>query len=69
MEKTNKRSKKDKKADDGAQTSDDEDTECLYCQGLYSESSEGWITCQNCGKWAHCGCARVDDNDDEAVHT
>ncbi|XP_022830992.1 uncharacterized protein LOC111359630 [Spodoptera litura] len=69
MKKTTKRSKKEKKADDGAETSDNEDTECLYCQGLYSESSEGWITCQTCGKWAHCGCAGVDDNDDEAVHT
>ena len=28
---------------------DDEDTECLYCHDLYSELTEGWITCQSCG--------------------
>ncbi|KAF2884452.1 hypothetical protein ILUMI_21718 [Ignelater luminosus] len=46
----------------------EEDAECLYCQGLYSESNEGWVTCQICGKWAHCGCAGVEDNDDETTH-
>lgn len=68
LKKTNKRSKRTKKADEGSESSEDEDTECLYCHGLYSESTEGWITCQICGKWAHCGCAGVEDNDDEAVH-
>ena len=56
------------KDDEGINTSDDEDTLCLYCRGLYSESTEGWITCQSCGNWAHCGCAGVEDNDDEAIH-
>ncbi|KAF2885212.1 hypothetical protein ILUMI_20968 [Ignelater luminosus] len=46
----------------------EEDAECLYCQGLYSKSNEGWVTCQICEKWAHCGCAGVEDNDDETTH-
>ncbi|XP_044750601.1 uncharacterized protein LOC123310947 [Coccinella septempunctata] len=68
MKKLNKRSRKTKKAEEEAQTSEEEDTACLYCHGLYSESTEGWITCQVCSNWAHCGCAGVEDNDDEAVH-
>ncbi|KAK9879191.1 hypothetical protein WA026_004040 [Henosepilachna vigintioctopunctata] len=60
--------RRNKKADEEPQISDDEDTtERLYCHGLYSESIER-ITCQICGKWAHCGFAGVEDNDDEAVH-
>ncbi|XP_044749782.1 MFS-type transporter clz9-like [Coccinella septempunctata] len=68
MKKSNKRSRKTKKAEEEAQTSEKEDTACLYCHGLYSESTEGWITCQVCSNWAHCGCAGVEDNDDESVH-
>ncbi|KAJ2937188.1 hypothetical protein O0L34_g19062 [Tuta absoluta] len=69
LKKTNKKTKKPAKTIvESESESDSHDTECLYCQGLYSESNEGWITCQACGKWAHCGCAGVEDNDDEAVH-
>ncbi|XP_049879436.1 uncharacterized protein LOC126376220 [Pectinophora gossypiella] len=60
--------KRIKKTEEETHSSNDEDTECLYCHGLYSESDEGWITCQSCGKWAHCGCAGVEDDDAEAVH-
>ncbi|VVC94483.1 unnamed protein product [Leptidea sinapis] len=71
---TIKRSQKTKKADEEGRLtffvsfSEDEDTKCLYCHGLYFESTEGWITCYACGEWAHCGCAGVEDNDDKAVH-
>ncbi|KAJ8934494.1 hypothetical protein NQ318_012470 [Aromia moschata] len=44
-----------------------EDAECLYCHYLYSRSTEGWIQCTKCAEWAHCSCAGVEDEDDEAV--
>ncbi|XP_055918616.1 uncharacterized protein LOC129950719 [Eupeodes corollae] len=46
----------------------EEDEECLYCGHLYSQSTEGWISCRSCGKWAHCSCAGEDDVDDESSH-
>ncbi|CAH2007356.1 unnamed protein product [Acanthoscelides obtectus] len=52
-----------------AESDDEDDTSCLYCSGLYSESVEGWINYIKCNKWAHCGCADVEDDDNEAhVH-
>ncbi|KAL4721311.1 hypothetical protein ACJJTC_018580 [Scirpophaga incertulas] len=62
------RTGKPKKSEESQTSEEEEDTECLYCCGLYSESTEEWITCHTCGKWAHCGCAGVDDSDDEAEH-
>lgn len=43
------------------------DAECLYCGDLYSLSSEGWIACSICLRWAHISCAGIDDEDDEEV--
>ena len=38
----------------------DSDCECLYCGGLYSQSSEDFVACQGeCGEWAHVGCANL----------
>jgi len=44
-------------------SSEEKETSCLYCNGFYSESVEGWINCQSCGYWAHCSCANVDDDE------
>lgn len=44
---------------------EDSDAECLYCNDLYSNSTEGWISCISCYKWAHNSCADVDNEDDE----
>ncbi|CAK1582112.1 unnamed protein product [Parnassius mnemosyne] len=49
--------------------SDIENTPCLYCKGLYLDSNEGWAACSACGKWAHCSCAGVDDEDADTVFT
>lgn len=48
-------------------SSEDDDAECLYCGHIYSESTDGWVQCQDCQSWAHCGCAGVDDNDDKVI--
>lgn len=50
-----------------SQANDNDDTECLYCSELYSNSDEGWIVCQNCLKWAHNSCAGVDSDDEDAI--
>jgi len=42
---------------------DDSDCACLYCDGLYSQSSEDFVACQGeCGEWAHTGCANLSSN-------
>ncbi|CAK1600156.1 unnamed protein product [Parnassius mnemosyne] len=40
---------------------------CFYCYGKYLDSNEGWAACSLCGNWAHCSCAGIDDEDDEAI--
>lgn len=50
-----------------SEVSHDSDAECLYCGDLYSISSEGWIACSMCLRWAHNSCAGVDDEDSEAT--
>nr|CAH7724699.1 unnamed protein product [Callosobruchus chinensis] len=45
----------------------DSDAACLYCSYLYSESTEGWVQCIVCKRWAHCSCAG-EEEDDEVVH-
>lgn len=56
-----------RKSSDNNSDADIENTPCLYCSGLYLDSIEGWIKCSLCGTWAHCSCAGVDDEDDEAT--
>lgn len=63
------RKKKTKKIEKNKENeSEEEDAECLYCGNLYSESTEGWVTCRACQRWAHCSCAGEEDNDDESLH-
>lgn len=44
-----------------------DDAVCFYCNDLYSnsKSGEGWITCQQCRKWAHEECAGVESDECE----
>ncbi|KAG5864782.1 hypothetical protein JTB14_011552 [Gonioctena quinquepunctata] len=49
-------------ADDSDMDVDDEDTECMFRHGLYSEDIQGeqWIRCMKCFKWSHEECANSD---------
>ncbi|CAG4906333.1 unnamed protein product [Colias eurytheme] len=60
---------KRKKAKTNDSDSDVENTPCLYCNGRYLESNEGWASCAACGKWAHCSCAGIEDEDEDATFT
>lgn len=46
---------------------DEDNIPCFYCNGRYLESNEGQVACSLCGNCAHCNCAGIDDEDDEAV--
>ncbi|KAF2898523.1 hypothetical protein ILUMI_07655 [Ignelater luminosus] len=51
-------------------TSGQEDSVCFYCNDLnhtYLKSTENWVKCQLCGRWAHTACAGVNDEDLEEV--
>lgn len=48
--------------------SNEDDAACLYCNDLYSESTEGWVQCRKCRRWAHCSCAGEEEEDDEVYH-
>lgn len=63
--------KKQEEAMDTSESSEDDDSDanCLYCNALYSKSTEGWIGCVSCHKWAHNSCADVDSDDDDTPHT
>ncbi|XP_047139751.1 uncharacterized protein LOC124815277 [Hydra vulgaris] len=37
-----------------------EDTPCLYCEDL-SSSTESWVSCTECHRWAHYSCAGIDE--------
>ncbi|KAI8761706.1 tigger transposable element-derived protein 6 [Biomphalaria glabrata] len=43
---------------------DDNDTPCIYCNGLFSEDTHGeqWIQCVACSKWAHTECAGAESS-------
>lgn len=43
-----------------------ENTPCLFCNGCFLESNEGWAACSACGKWAHSSCAGIDDENEDA---
>lgn len=55
--------------DSNSDSSITSDANCLYCDELYSSSTEGWIQCVECGKWAHEGCAGIDPDDDDSPFT
>ena len=48
--------------DDSDMEADDEDTECIFCNGLFSKDAQGeqWIRCIKCFKWSHEECANSD---------
>lgn len=62
---TKKEALKDKNKKDS--TSEEDDAICFYCEEFYSTSTEGWISCCLCHKWAHNSCAGIDSDDDETV--
>ena len=37
---------------------DNDNTECLYCNGLYKDSSISWIMGELCHCWADISCGR-----------
>lgn len=42
-----------------------EDASCLFCEQLYSTSTESWVQCTQCKLWADSECAGVDNADVE----
>lgn len=58
----------ERKRSRSSSSEEDSDAECLYCGYLYSQSTEGWVQCWKCKKWAHCTCAGEEDEDAESVH-
>lgn len=58
--------KKTKKAESDSED-ENSDADCLYCGDFYSNSTEGWISCSGCHKWAHNSCAGTEEEDDEAI--
>lgn len=59
--------KKPNKLEVEESSEEEEDALCLYCNDQYSASTEGWISCIQCKKWAHNSCAGIDSDDDESV--
>lgn len=49
--------KKSAPKDDTFSDSSDEETLCLVCFGPYSKSTEDWLQCRECKKWAHLNCS------------
>lgn len=43
---------------------EDEDTECLFCTGRFSDDQHGenWVQCVRCYRWAHEDCGVEEDN-------
>nr|CAD7398609.1 unnamed protein product [Timema cristinae] len=44
---------------------DNKDTECIFCDGKFSEDSKGeiWIQCLSCSLWAHLDCTGAEKAD------
>lgn len=69
--KRNAKNKQKTKHSVKTQKSNDEDAICLYCNDVnhnFLTSSEPWVGCQLCGRWAHNACAGVDNEDLEEIH-
>ena len=60
----NKRKRKGK-VPSVSSTSVNEDSNCIFCDDLFSQSKskEQWIYCKSCLKWSHVECAGVDKNE------
>ncbi|XP_030749703.1 uncharacterized protein LOC115877597 [Sitophilus oryzae] len=39
---------------------EDDNCECIYCGGKFSDSAEDWIRCATCGLWSHEDCTEVE---------
>lgn len=59
--KTKRLQKKRQRRD--SSSSDEEDTACIFCNELYSTSTEDWIQCTPCQGWAHVACTTMDGED------
>ncbi|CAG9559829.1 unnamed protein product [Danaus chrysippus] len=59
------KSKKQIRIETEDEDSEEEEAICLYCNDLYSKSSEGWCSCSICKKCSHLACAGIDSDDDE----
>ncbi|CAK1593073.1 unnamed protein product [Parnassius mnemosyne] len=69
--KLKKNSKKQKTQNAPSGVENTQDTMCLYClyvNHTYLKSSEGWVACQLCGRWAHTACPGVDDDNTEEIN-
>jgi hypothetical protein len=51
-------------ADDSTEVDDEQDADCLYCTGHFSEDHNGedWMRCQKCFSWAHILCAGIEED-------
>jgi hypothetical protein len=61
-----KRMKTAAKEDTSSDDDDQEDSECLYCNSLFSQSKkgEGWVSCSLCKRWAYEECAGCNEDID-----
>lgn len=56
----NKKLNKKKKQKDSSSSEKEKDEACIFCNDLYSTSTEGWIQCTACKRWAHESCSNVE---------
>ncbi|KAF2884140.1 hypothetical protein ILUMI_22029 [Ignelater luminosus] len=52
---------------DSSSDSETSNAGCFYCGDSYSSSTEGWIACTMCLRWAHKCWVCIENDDDEAV--
>lgn len=43
------------------------DTNCLYCNDLFHQSSESWVACPDYHRWAHSSYAGKEDKNKNPV--
>lgn len=69
--KRNYKNKQNTKHSVKTQKSNDDLAICLYCNDVnntFLTSSEPWVSCQLCGRWAHYVCAGVNNENLEGIH-
>ena len=51
-------------ADDSTEEDEEQDSDCVYCAGRFSEDHNGeeWILCAKCCRWAHTLCAGLEED-------